>query len=82
MALNSVLVTDVYDFGTTGNAFASKKLTALPLPAQFIDCTGASPDQRVSVYSKILFHEGGPGGFLKEAYSAETVAQLAAKANN
>lgn len=81
MALNTVISVDVYDFGTTGNAYASKKRMAIPLPAQFVDVTGASPDPRVYVYSKILYHQGGPGGYLLEAYTAETVAQLVTKAN-
>ena len=82
MGLNTVISVDVYDFGNTGNAYSSKRLAALPLPAEFVDVTGASPDPRVYVYSKIVYHQGGPGGLLKEAYTAETVAELVTKANN
>lgn len=87
MALNTVLAVTVYDFESTGNNFVAKKLRAVPLPAEFVDITGetninGSPDQRVYCYSKILYHQGGPGGILKEAYTAETVAALVARANS
>lgn len=86
MALNTVISVDVYDFSSTGNAYVTKRRQAIPLPAEFVDITSAtrpngSPDPRVYCYSKILYHEGGAGGLLKEAYTAETVAQLITKAN-
>lgn len=79
MASNSSLSTTVYNFDATGNKFKSKQLQAIPLPAEFVPAT--SPDPAVFVYSKIIYREAGGSGMLKEAYTAETVAQLITKAN-
>lgn len=72
------LIVDVYNFDSSGNFFVNKVQQAIPLPAQFVKAT--SPDSRVYVYSKIVYEQ--PKGFPRQAYTAETVAALAARANS
>lgn len=75
MALNTSMIVDVYNFNSSGNYFVNKVQSVIPLPAQFVKAV--SPDSRVHVYSKIIYQM--PNGLVKEAYTAETVAQLQTK---
>jgi hypothetical protein len=77
MAANSVLSVTVYNFDSTGNKYVNKQLRAIPLPCEILPAS--SPDSLVYVYSKILYQS--PDGFRKEAYTAETVAQLVTRIN-
>jgi len=78
MASNSSILVTVYDFNQVGNKFKKTYLQAIPLPAQF--AVAVSPDPTgPMIYSKITYEQ--PRGMINEAYTAETVAQLAVKAN-
>lgn len=77
MASNSSILVDVYSFNSVGNYFVSKQQQPIPLPALFVKAQ--SPDPRVYCYSKIVYQM--PDGGIREAYTAETVAQLNTKAN-
>lgn len=78
MASNSNILTTVYNFDQVNNKFVNKALQSIPLPAMFV--AAQSPDSSVFCYSKVVYEF--PRGLVKEAYTAETVAQLSVKANS
>lgn len=75
MAQNSSIIVDVYSFESAGNKYTGKKQMTIPLPAQAVPAV--SPDPTVFCYSKLVYQM--PTGLVKEAYTAETVAQLNTK---
>lgn len=77
MAANSSILVDVYSFDAVGNKYAGKQQTSIPLPATAVLAT--SPDPTVFCYSKLVYEM--PRGMTREAYTAETVAQLNTKMN-
>lgn len=76
MAIRNSFTVDVYYFNSTNNQFVRKETRNIPLPAQFVPCA-PGPDQRMRVYSKILFGTN----YQQEAYVGQTVAALETLAN-
>lgn len=73
-----IISVDVYDFATTGNQYANKRLMGLPVQGAIVE-VARSPDPRVYVYSQIRYPDWGiaQGPFL----TAETVAEILTKMN-
>lgn len=73
-----IISVDVYDFSTTGNNFATKRLMGLPVPGAFVS-VAQSPDPRVYCYSAISYPALGIAN--QPFLTAETVAEILTKMN-